>query len=155
MKGLLSIAVGLAIALAAAPADAAPKAKAPAEKGPPACGALTFRPLPSGMPDGEQQAGLYKSRFSKLELIGEIKGGAVVDYHVTAGGKPLTALNAALPAEVANCAAVKKLPKPTQPAAACTGEHFRVLVTHAGNERLAVLYAEDNNSWRYCSAGSF
>jgi len=156
MKRALSLAVGLVIALAAGPAWATPKAaKAPADKGPPACAAIAFRPLPAGMSDGEQQAGLYKSRFSRLELVGDVKGGEAVDYHVTAGGKRLTAASGGLPAAVDSCAAAKKLPKPSQPAASCTGQHFRVLVAHDGAKRVALLYAEDSNAWRFCSAGSF
>ena len=157
MKGTLSLGAVLALALLAAPALAAPKPakEATTAKEPPACAAIAFRPLPPGTPDGEQQAGLYRSRFSHLELQAEVKGGQPVDYYVTAGGKKLAAAPAKLPTPVDSCAAAKKLPKPVQPAAACTGQRFRVLVAHAGKERLAALYAEDGNAWRFCRAGSF
>jgi hypothetical protein len=149
----LAGAVGLAIACAALPATAAPRA--PAEKGPPACAAIAFRPVPPGMPDGEQQAGMYRSRFSRLALTAEVKGGQPVDYYVTADGKRLGAAPARLPGPVDGCAAAERLPKPAQPLSACLGQRFRVLVAHAGKERLAVLYAEDNNAWRFCRAGRF
>jgi len=29
-----------------------------------------------------------------------------------------------------------------------------VVVAHAGDQRLALLYAQDGGSWRFCSAGT-
>jgi hypothetical protein len=156
MRGTLLLAVGLGLALAALPAAAAPRAvRAPEAKGPPACAAISFRPLPAGMPDGEQQAGLYRSRFSRLVLNAEVKGGQPIDYYVTARGKRLAAAPGRLPGAVDSCATAKRLPRPAQPASSCTGNRFRVLIAHAGRERVAALYAEDNNAWRFCRAGSF
>ncbi|HZU89515.1 MAG TPA: hypothetical protein VE993_09690 [Stellaceae bacterium] len=125
-----------------------------AAKGPPACAAISYRPLPAGAGDGEQQAGIYKSRFVTLALRAEVKGGQASDYYVVAGDKRLADAGA-VPEAVARCAAVKKLPPPKSALAPCAGERFRVLVAHSGKERLAALYALDGNTWRFCNAGTF
>jgi hypothetical protein len=148
------IALGIGLALAAAAFSAAATTKVPG-KAPPACAAITFRPLPQGMSDGEQQAGMYRSRNGRLELRGQVKQGTPVDYYVTTGGKRIAAAPASLPEAAANCAAAKKMPKPEAPASSCTGQRFTVVVAHAGEQRLALLYGEDGGSWHFCSAGSF
>ena len=153
MRRTLAVGVGLALSLHAVAAAAANKP--PAQKAPPACAAITFRPLPSGMTDGEQQAGMYKSRHARLALHAEVKQGEPVDYFVVAGGKRLAAGPASLPEAAASCAAAKKMPTPGTPASSCTGQRFTVVVAHAGNERLAMLYALDGSAWRFCTAGSF
>jgi hypothetical protein len=107
------------------------------------------------MTDGEQQAGMYKSRHARLALHAQVKQGEPVDYFVVAGGKRLGAAPANLPEAAASCAAAKKLPAPETPASSCTGQRFTVVVAHAGNERLAMLYALDGSTWRFCTAGSF
>lgn len=152
MRGVVSVGIGISVLVAAVGAAAANKAPA---KGPPACAAITFRPLPAGMPDGEQQAGMYKSRHARLELRAEVKQGNPVDYYVTAGGKRIAAAPGNLPEEAAKCTATKKMPKPEAPSSSCTGQRFRVVIAHAGNQRLALLYAEGGGSWRFCSAGTF
>ena len=153
MRRTLAVGVGLALSLHAVAAAAANKP--PAQTAPPACAAITFRPLPSGMTDGEQQAGMYKSRHAQLALYAEVKQGEPVDYFVVAGGKRLAAGPASLPEAAASCAAAKKMPAPGTPASSCTGQRFTVVVAHAGNERLAILYALDGSTWRFCTAGSF
>jgi hypothetical protein len=153
MRNTFAVGIGLALILAAAAATAA--SKPPAQKTPPACAAITFRPLPSGMTDGEQQAGMYKSRHARLALHAEVKQGEPIDYFVIAGGKRLAAGPASLPEAATSCAAAKKMPPPGTPASSCTGQHFTVVVAHAGNDRLAMLYALDGSSWRFCTAGSF
>ena len=80
MQTTIIVAIGLALALAAFPAEAATRAPG---KAAPACSAISFRPLPQGMPDGEQQAGMYKSRHGRLELRAEVKQGNPSDYYVT------------------------------------------------------------------------
>ena len=149
-----SITVGICLALAAAVCPAAAATKAPG-KAAPACAAITFRPLPPGMSDGEQQAGMYKSRHGRLELRGEVKQGTPVDYYVTTGGKRIAAAPAKLPEAAGSCAAAKKMPKPEAAASSCTGQRFTVVVAHAGDQRLALLYGQDAGSWRFCSAGTF
>jgi len=81
--------------------------------------------------------------------------GEPVDYFVLAGGKRLAAAPASLPEAAARCATAKKMPAPGAPASSCTGQRFIVVVTHYGNERLAMLYGLDGSTWRFCNAGSF
>jgi hypothetical protein len=152
MKGKIAVATGLAFALTALSAPAATKAPG---KAPPACAAITFRPLPPGMSDGEQEAGMYRSRNGRLELRAEVKQGTPSNYFVTTGGKRIAAAPPSLPAVVASCAALKKMPKPDAPASSCIGQHFKVVVAHAGEQRFALLYAQDASAWHFCSAGSF
>jgi hypothetical protein len=152
MRTVISVGAGLVVALAAfAPAATA---KGPA-KAPPACSAITFRSLAAGMTDGEHEAGMYKSRHGRLELYGQVKQGAAVDYYVLAGGKRVAAAAGNLPEAAVSCAAAKKMPKPESPASSCAGQRFRVLIAHAGDQRLAMLYGEDGGSWHFCSAGTF
>jgi hypothetical protein len=152
-KYILAAGLGLAIGLATFGLDAASKPSA--QKTAPACGALRFRPLPSGMSDGEQQAGMYRSRFARLELRVEVKQGEPIDYYVTSGGKRLAAAPASLPDAAASCAVNKKMPAPGAPASPCTGQGFTVVIAHSGDQRLALLYARDGSAWHFCSAGSF
>jgi hypothetical protein len=153
MRIRLAVSVGLALGFVALTSVAA--AKAPAGKGPPACAALTFHAVPSGTTDGEQQAGMYRSRYGSLAVRASVKQGEPVDYYVVAGGKRLAATTASLPEAAVNCAAAKKMPKPETPASSCTGQRFTVVVAHSGNDRFALLYALDGGSWRFCNAGSF
>jgi hypothetical protein len=150
---IFAVFIGLALGLATLTAAAA--TKPPAQKGAPACGALRFRPLPSGMSEGEQQAGMYRSRFARIELRAEVKQGEPTDYFVTSGGKRLAAAPASLPESAMSCATAKKMPAPGTPASPCTGQSFTVVLVHNGNERLALLYALDGSAWRFCSAGTF
>jgi hypothetical protein len=152
MRSSMTVGICLALATAVFPAGAATKAPG---KAAPTCAAITFRPLPPGMSDGEQQAGMYKSRHGRLELRGEVKQGTPIDYYVTTGGKRIAAAPAKLPETAASCAAAKKMPKPEAPASSCTGQRFTVVVAHAGDQRLALLYGQDGGSWRFCSAGTF
>jgi hypothetical protein len=146
---------GITLALGVTGFAVAAPAKPPAHRAPPTCAAISFRPLPQGMTDGEQQAGMYKSRHARLELRAEVKQGTPVGYFATSGGKRLAAPPASLPEAAANCATAKKMPKPETPASSCTGQRFTVVVAHAGSERLALLYALDGGSWHFCSAGTF
>ena len=153
MRSMLAAGIGLALSLPVPSAVAA--TKPPAQKAPPACAAITFRAVPPGMTDGEQQAGVYRSRHARLALHAEVKQGEPVDYFVLAGGKRLTAGPASLPEAAASCAAAKKMPAPGTPASSCTGQRFTLVIAHTGNERLAMLYGLDGSTWRFCSAGTF
>ena len=97
---------------------------------------------------------MYRSRNGRLELRAEVKQGTPVDYYVSSGGKRIAAASK-LPEAAASCAAAKKMPKPEAPASSCTGQRFTVVVAHAGDQRLALLYGQDGGSWRFCSAGTF
>ena len=152
MHRTIIVGIGLALALTASPAGAA---KTPGKAAAPACSAISFRPLPPGMPDGEQQAGMYKSRHGRLELRAEVKQGNPSDYYVTSTGKRVAAAASSLPEAAVTCAAAKKMPKPETPASSCTGQRFKVVVAHSGDQRMALLYGQDGGSWHFCSAGTF
>lgn len=126
---------------------------APQKEAPPACAAIAFRPVASGMTDGEQDAGLYKSRFGRIVLKATVKAGEAQDYHVEVDGKQ-PAGAATPPASLASCAQAKKLPAPTATSGACTGDGFKVVVDHAGKNRLVALYARKGKNWHFCRAGS-
>src|SRR5262244_255417 len=119
------VGIVLALGLVLSPAGAA--TKPPTQKAPPACAAITFRAVPSGMTDGEQQAGIYRSRHARLALHAEVKQGEPVDYFVLASGKRLAA-PASLPEAAASCAAAKKMPAPGTPASPCTGQRFTLVI---------------------------
>ena len=121
----------------------------------PGCAALTFRPLPSGGADGEQTAGLYKSRFARIELHASVQNGAPTNYFLTANRNHLGAAPQALPDMVASCANTKRMPKPQGGSLTCTGNRFTAVVAHAGQQRVALLYGFDGIAWSFCSAGSF
>ena len=148
-------AVGIGLALSIPVLSAVAATKPPAQKAPPTCAAITFRAVPSGMTDGEQQAGIYKSRHARLALHTQIKQGEPVDYFVLSGGKRLAAGAASLPEAAASCATAKRMPAPGAPASSCTGQRFTVVVAHTGNERLAMLYGFDGAAWHFCTAGTF
>jgi hypothetical protein len=155
MKRAISLGIGVMLGVAALASQAATKPPLkPTGKEPPACAAIAFRPLPSGISDGDQQAGTYKSRHARLELMATVKQGEATDYFVLANGKRLAAAPA-LPSSAASCAATKKMPEPGKPAVSCTGQRFTVVIDHSDKERLALLYGMQGSSWQFCSAGSF
>src|ERR1700756_4687434 len=153
MRSALAIGIGLVLGFVLPLAEAA--TKPPTQKAPPACAAITFRAVPSGVTDGEQQAGMYKSQHARLALHPQVKQGERVDYCVLAEGKRLGAAPANLPEAATSCAAAKKMPAPGAPASSCTGQRFTVVVAHAGKDRLALLYGLDGANWRFCTAGTF
>jgi hypothetical protein len=142
-SGALIALMGLASpALAAAP-----------EKTPPSCAAIAFRPVASGMTDGDQDAGMYKSRFGRIVVKATVKSGEAQDYYVEVNGKrPADA--ASPPASLTSCAQSKKLPAPAAASGACTGDGFKVVVDHTGNQRLVALYARNGKTWHFCRAGT-
>jgi hypothetical protein len=150
MSGRIAVGIGLALVWAAFPAAAATKAPG---KAAPACAAIRFRPLPQGMADGEQEAGMYRSRNGRLELRGEVKQGTPVNYYVTTGGKRIAAAPASLPEVAASCAAAKKMPKPETPVSTCTGQRFTVVVAHAGEQRFALLYGGEQRKLAFLFGG--
>ena len=156
MKATLGALVGIGLLLASFPGLAAPKThpKPVTGKAAPACAALVFRPLPSGTSDGEQVAGTYRSRFAHLELNGTVQNGAPVNYYLSANGKRMSG-GAQVPQGAADCAATKKMPKPGPPQSSCTGEKFTAILSHAGDKRVALLYALNGGTWKFCEVGTF
>jgi uncharacterized protein with FMN-binding domain len=142
----------VALACAALFAAAAPGVAAE-KKGPPSCAKIEFRPIASGMADGEADAGLYKSRFGKIEVRATVKSGEATDYYVVVENKKLPPLTGALPKGVESCAAQKKVPAPAKAVDSCTGDRFAVLIDRSGQQKLILLYSRQNGKWQYCRAG--
>jgi hypothetical protein len=139
---------------AAAMLAASGEAGAQAKKEPPACALIKFRALPEGVGEGEQEAGMYKSRFGRVNVMGTVKNGRAENYFVTVAGKKLAPVTA-LPASVASCAQTKKMPAPTAAmASACAGSRLAVLIDRAGDKRILALYALEGRKWTPCGAGT-
>jgi len=137
--------LALGLALAATPALAQ-------QKSPPACAAIDFRPVADGMADGEQEAGMYKSRFGRIEVRGVVKNGKAEDYVMAFNGKKATPL-ASLPRSVDKCLAAKKVPAPSNAQAqACSGSKLRVVIDSSASQKLALLYGLNGRTWRFCQA---
>jgi len=148
---ILGLAVGMSFNLGWAASPPGGKPTKPA----PTCAAIAFRALPGGGADGEQTAGLYKSRLARLELRATVQNGAPANYYLVANGNRLAAAKSDLPAAAESCTTAKKMPKPQAASASCTGGRFALVVAHAGNQRYALLYAAENAAWKYCGAGNF
>jgi hypothetical protein len=139
---------------AAAVLAASGEASAQAKKEPPACALIKFRALPEGVGEGEQEAGMYKSRFGRINVMGTVKNGRAENYFVTVNGKKLTPATS-LPPSVTSCAQTKHMPAPPATAAsACAGSRLNVLIDRAGNQRVLVLYALEGKKWVSCGAGT-
>ena len=144
----LFLALGLGVGLLASPALAADK------KGPPSCAAIDFRPVAQGMGDGEQDAGLYKSRFGRIEMKATVKGGVATDYQAVVNGRPLKAMNA-VPQAAIDCAATKKIPATARAASPCgDAAKLRVVVTTSGSDKILATYGLKGKSWNLCKVGT-
>lgn len=123
------------------------------KKEPPACAAISFRPIASGSPDGEQDAGLYKSRFGKIEVKASVKGGLASNYYMVVGGKKVD--GPANPPKVSEpCLKSKHVSVPFQKQSpgACVGTRFRIVVDRSGGKPTLVFFGLQGNEWAYCSA---
>jgi len=119
---------------------------------PPNCSAIAFRPILARTGDGEQDAGLYKSRYGRIEVKATVKDGTPQNYFVEINGKRLAAATN-LPNSIALCAKTKRLPAPGAPDPSCTGDQLQVLNVHSGDDRYVLLYAHRAGAWHFCSAG--
>jgi hypothetical protein len=150
-RAIIAIAASV-LALVSLAASAAEK------RAPPACSALAFRPVAAAAGDGVQTAGLYKSRFGRIEVKANVKSGAPESYFVEINGKPpSTVAGADLPADVAACATLKRMAAPDKAADPCTGDRLTVVTSHSGDKRYYLLYGHDahgTGAWRFCSAGT-
>jgi hypothetical protein len=145
MSGLRTFAIATVAMLAATSASAADKS--------PACAALSFHPVAMGLPDGPQNAGLYRSRFIRIVLLAEVKGGQATNYSMEVNGKRPEPLKGALPAAVNACLNSKHVKTPVPAAgASCLGERFRVVVDNTGKEKYAMLFGLQGDVWKLCSA---
>ncbi|MBI1779734.1 MAG: hypothetical protein HYR63_30750 [Proteobacteria bacterium] len=145
MQRSLLVLAFASLVVAASPAEAQ-------QKSPPTCAAIDFRPVADGMSDGEQEAGLYKSRFGRIEVRGIVKGGKAEDYAMAFNGKKAAPL-ASLPKSVEKCLAEKKVPVPTSAAQqACGGSKLKVVIDSSASPKIALLYGLQGRSWRFCHA---
>ncbi|WP_372397537.1 hypothetical protein ABMY26_26390 [Azospirillum sp. HJ39] len=122
-------------------------------KDPPSCAAISFRTLPAGGPDGEQDAGLYKSRFGKIEVKADVKGGQATTYYMVLNGRKVD--GPATPPKMSDaCLKSKhvKLPFARQAAGTCTGSRFRVVVDRSRGKPVAAFFGLQGEDWAYCSA---
>jgi hypothetical protein len=131
----------------------APSGRAASQSQPPNCAAIAFRPILSRSGDGQQDAGLYKSRFGRIEVKALVKDGVTQKYFVEINGKELAPAAGTLPASLAACASAKRLSPPGVPEADCTGDQVTVLIDHSGDDRYVLLYVHRAGTWRFCSAG--
>jgi hypothetical protein len=125
-------------------------------KEPPACAAISFRPLgQQGLQEGVQDAGLYRSRHGKIVLRAEVGGGQAKTYFMEINGKRPEPLKGALPAAVNPCLNAKHVKTPA-PAIGdrCLGERFRVVVNHVGKQEYFMLFGLQGDTWKLCSASS-
>ena len=133
-------------------------AAAAEKREPPACSAMTFRPIASGMTDGVQNAGLYKSRFGRIEVKANVKGGEAQGYFVEIDGKPPAAVAGQdLPKNVVDCAKLKRMSAPGKAEDPCMGDRFAVVTSHNGDKRYTLLYGHEAHgagAWHFCSAGT-
>lgn len=127
---------------------------AAADKEPPSCAALTFRPLQSGAPEGEQNAGLYKSRFGRIEVKADVKNGQAQNYYMVLNGKRTTPLAGGVPKHVESCLKTKNVAVPykSQAAGACTGERFRVVMDRSSKQPVTMLFGLHGKEWHLCDA---
>jgi hypothetical protein len=147
--------IGVAVSLLAGGAAMAQTKKTADGKEPPACAAIKFRPVPSGMADGEQDAGLYKSRFGSIVVRANVKGGEPQDYFVVVNGKRPQAIAGGPPASVESCLKAKKIAAPMKlSTGACTGQSLHVVIDRAQSQKVLLLIARDGREWKMCSASS-
>lgn len=142
-----------AVFTAAAVLLSAVSASAATANQPPNCAAIAFRPMISRSGDGQQDAGLYKSRFGRIEVKAVVKDGQAQKYFVEINGRPLAPAAGVLPDNLAACAKAKRLTPPTVPEPDCIGDQVTVLIDHSGDDRYVLLYVHRAGSWRFCSAG--
>lgn len=147
------VAISLVLAAVALPALVSPAAAA--DKRPPACAAVNFRPVSGSPNDGTMDAGMYKSRFGRIVLRAEISGNQAKNYYVEVNGQRPPALSGAVPAAANGCLNSKHVKTPAPSAGdACTGERFRVVVATLPKQKLIMLYGLQGDTWKQCSAGT-
>jgi hypothetical protein len=144
---LLVATLGAASTFVASPGNAAEK------KGPPACAAIDFRPVAPGLIDGEHEAGLYRSRFGRIEVKARVKGGDAETYFFEFNGKKPAPL-ASVPKSVEACLKDKKVGPADKPQAACKGSKLKVVIDGSAKDKVALLYAQQGREWRFCHAAA-
>lgn len=147
MLKIASVAVISVAALAAALPAAA------ADKKPPACGAVSFRPLVNTANDGEMTAGHYKSRFATIDVMGKVQGGQD-SYALRVNGQPVKPITD-IPKSSYSCLKSKHIATPPQAVAGvCKGSRLRVAIDSSGKQKLFMLFALQGDDWKLCEAGT-
>jgi len=142
-----------AILLLAAAGFAVASADAAEGKQPPACSAISFRPLVGTPPDGEVDTGLYKSRFVKIEIKATVKAGLAETYYMVVNGQRPQPLAGGVPKGTDSCLKSKHVAVPVKTQGAnCTGNRFRVVIDREGGGKVAMLFGLQGNDWLFCSA---
>jgi len=148
-SGLSGVCAAALLAGAALLASAMPAAA----KEPAACQAISFRSLPSGAPDGVQDAGLKPTKSGRIEIKADVQGGLPKNYFMTLKGNKVDGTDKAVKISDA-CLKAKNvaLPYKTQPAGACTGDRFRVVLEKQGGKHAAQFFGLQGDAWALCSS---
>lgn len=149
MSARLAVILGAAALVAAGTGSS----QAAPAKEPPSCAAITFRAIAPGMTDGEQDAGLYKSRFGRLELKAIVKNGEGQDYFMAVNGKKPQALATGIPKNAEDCLKSKNVAVPAKSSGpTCIGSRFRVVIDSSGGDKNLMLFGLQGKEWRFCNA---
>ena len=152
--GMGGILIALVVLGAAQPAGATSKRESHGKESP-SCAAISFRPLVMGMPDGIHEAGMYKSRFTRMELMAEVEGGTPKTYFLQVDGRKLESALPAIPHEVEGCLKSKHVRLPVvKQSGACTGSRFRAVVFRGGKQKVAMLFGLQGDEWHLCTASN-
>lgn len=125
-----------------------------AQKQPPACAAISFKPLEGTMTTNPETAGHYRSRFGTIDLMGALDNGKA-NYKVQVNRKALTPISGEIPKSTYSCLNAKHVKTPPQSVGgACDGSRFRVAIDSAGKQKLIMLFALKGEDWKLCEAGT-
>ena len=126
-----------------------------AAKKPPACAAISFRPLTGSLGEGDSRAGHYHSRFGSIDVIGSVKSGQVTGYRLQVGAKDISPLKGDVPKSAYGCLNAKHVKTPPKAVSgACSGDRLRVVIDSSGAKKLVMLFGLQGGDWKLCEAGS-
>lgn len=150
----LAALIAVSLAFLVDPAQAQTK-KADEGGGPPACSAIKFRPVPPGMSDGEQDAGLYKSRYGRIVVKTNVKNGDAEGYFVELNGKKLAPIATGAPASAEACLKEKKITVALKPdSGACVGSHLQVVIDRSQSQKVMMLVVRKDKGWIMCQVAA-
>lgn len=120
-------------------------------KEPPACQAISFRPLVPGGPNADLEAGMTQGR--KVILMGTMRDGVPVDYYMVLNNQRPTTLLTSIAKGSEPCLKAKHVAVPVKAqTGACTGDRFRVVIYKSGSEKTAMLFGLHGDTWEFCNA---
>ncbi|CAK0777473.1 conserved exported hypothetical protein [uncultured Gammaproteobacteria bacterium] len=146
--------LAVAVTLVVAVASSAPGFAAGKKDGPPPCGAVNFRAMAPNQADGDHDAGLYKSRYGRLELKATVMGGLATNYYMVINGRKAEPLAGGASKASTSCLKSKHISVPVKaaPAGACTGMRLRVVTDRSGAKGMALLFGLQGSEWLFCQA---